>query len=94
LRQNGRYLLKPNDHRNYQRLDSLVQKPGQREWLEKALLTAKYASPINFWAYWKPDEKVPWLLATNMICSRTSLQAYRCWMWIEMDGSQMTNSAS
>jgi hypothetical protein len=83
LRQKGRYMLKPNGQRNYQRLDSLVQKPGQRKWLENALLTAKYAYQVNFLAYWKPGEKDPWLLATNMFCSRTTLQAYRRRMWIE-----------
>jgi len=83
LRQKGRYLIKPDGQCSYQRLDSLVKKPGQSLWLEGVLLTAKYAYPVNFLAYWKPGEKDPWLLATNMICSQATLKAYRCRMWIE-----------
>ena len=83
LRQKGRYLLKPNGQSCYQRLDSLVKKPGQSQWLEVSLLTAKYAYPVNFLAYWKPGEKDPWLLATNLTCSRATLKAYRRRMWIE-----------
>jgi hypothetical protein len=83
LRQKGRYLLKPHGRCGYQRLDSLVQKPGQSLWLEDSLLTAKYAYPVNFLAYWKPGEKDPWLLATNLTCSRATIKAYRRRMWIE-----------
>jgi len=83
LRQKGRYLLKLNGWYCYQRLDSLAKKPGQSQWLEDVLLTAKYAYPVNFLAYWKPGEKDPWLLATNLTCSRATLIAYRRRMWIE-----------
>jgi hypothetical protein len=83
LRQKGRYLLKPNCQHNYQRLDSLVKKPGQSRWLEAALLTAKHAYSLNFLAYWKPGEKDPWLLATNLTSSQATLKAYRRRMWIE-----------
>jgi len=83
LRQKGRYLLKQNDQCSFQRLDSFVNKSGQIQWLEDVLLTSKYAYPVNFLAYWKPGEKVPWLLATNLICSQATLKAYRCRMWIE-----------
>jgi hypothetical protein len=94
LRQKGRYLLRKRDQRDFQRLDSLVKKPGQSQWLETCLLTVKYAYPVNFLAYWKPGEKDPWLLATNLICPQSTRKAYRRRMWIEMDGLQMTNSAS
>lgn len=93
LRQKGRYLLQQKGQRHFQRLDSLVQKPGQSQWLEACLLTAKYAYPVNFLAYWKPGEKEPWLLATNLTAPPATRQAYRRRMWIEMDGLQMTNSA-
>jgi len=43
LRQKGRYLFKTNGQCAYQRLDSLVKKPGQSQWLESVCLTAKYA---------------------------------------------------
>jgi len=83
LRQKGRYLLKQNGRCSYQRLDSLVKKPGQSQWLEDVLLTAKYAYPVNFLAYWKPGEKDPWLLATNLASSQATIKAYRRRMWIE-----------
>jgi hypothetical protein len=83
LRQKGRYLLKQNGRCSFQRLDSLVKKPGQSQWLEDVLLTAKYAYPVNFLAYWKPGEKDPWLLATNLASSQATIQAYRRRMWIE-----------
>ena len=93
LRQKGRYLLHPQGQAHFQRLDSLVQKAGQSVWLEACRLTAKYAYTVNFLAYWKPGEKDPWLLATNLESPRATRKAYRRRMWIEMDGSQMTNSA-
>ena len=64
LRQKGRYLLRQKGLRSFQRLDSLVSKPGQIRWLEACQLTAKYAHSVNVLAYWKPGAKVPWLLAT------------------------------
>mgnify|MGYP001817572191 FL=1 len=83
LRQKGRYLLRRKGQHHYQRLDSLVSKPGQRQWLEACLLTAKYAHLVNFLAYWKPGEKDPWLLATNLVCPQATRQAYKRRMWIE-----------
>jgi len=83
VRQKGRYLLRQQGQRHFQRLDSLVQKPGQSQWLEACLLTAKYAYPVNFLAYWKPGEKDPWLLATNLTGPQATRQAYARRMWIE-----------
>ena len=83
LRQKGRYLLQQPGQRNYQRLDSLVSKPNEKVWLEGGLLTAKYAYPVNFLAYWKPGEPEPWLLATNLNTAQVVLRAYRRRMWIE-----------
>jgi len=83
LRQKGRYLLRKNADADFQRLDSLVSKPGQSQWLEAGLLTAKYAYSVNFLAYWKPGEKEPWLLATNLSSPQATRQAYYRRMWIE-----------
>jgi len=94
VRQKGRYLLRQQGQRHFQRLDSLVQKPGQSQWLEACLLTAKYAYPVNFLAYWKPGEKDPWLLATNLTGPQATRQAYARRMWIEMVCLQMANSVS
>jgi hypothetical protein len=83
LRQKGRYLLRQQGRRHFQRLDSLVQQAGQSVWLENSLLTAKYAYPVNFLAYWKPGEKDPWLLATNLESPLATRKAYQRRMWIE-----------
>ena len=65
LRQKGRNLLRQKGRRTFQRVDSLVSKPGQMQWLEACQLTAKYAYTVNVLAFWKPGEKDPWLLATK-----------------------------
>jgi len=83
LRQIGRYLLRKNGGADLQRLDSLVKKPGQSQWLQSCMLTAKYAYSVNFLAYWKPGEKEPWLLATNLTSPQAIRQAYRRRMWID-----------
>ena len=83
LRQKGRYLLLQKGQSLYQRLDSLVSTPGHSQWLEEGLLTAKYAYSVNFWAYWKPGEKEPWLLATNLTSPQATRRAYFRRMWIE-----------
>lgn len=83
LRQKGRYLLRIKGQPAFQRLDSLVSKPGQKVWLEGCQLTAKYLYPVNFLAYWKPGENEPWLLATDLPDAQKVLKAYRLRMWIE-----------
>lgn len=83
LRQKGRYLLRNSAGTDFQRLDSLVSKPGQSNWLPACQLTAKYAYVVNVLAYWKPGEKEPWLLATNLASPQATRQAYRRRMWIE-----------
>ena len=60
-----------------------MKKPGQTQWLEACLLTVKYAYPVNFLAFWKPGEKDPWLLATNLTCPQATRKAYSRRMWIE-----------
>ena len=83
LRQKGRYLVRKNAQADFQRLDCLVSQPGHSQWLEACLLTAKYAYPVNFLAYWKPCEKEPWLLATNLTSPQATRRAYFRRMWIE-----------
>jgi hypothetical protein len=83
LRQKGRYLVRQAGQVSFQRLDSLVSKPGQHIWLSNCELTIKYAYPVNLLAYWKPGEEEPWLLATNLACPKATVRAYRCRMWIE-----------
>ena len=83
LRQKGRYLFKAKGEHLLHRLDSLVHKPGQKVWLEDCHLTAKYLYPVNLLAYWKPGEKEPWFLATDLSDPQAVLKAYRLRMWIE-----------
>lgn len=83
LRQKGRYLVKQKYKRNTQRLDSLIDQPGQSLWLTQCRLTAKHLYPVNLLAHWKPGEKEPWLLATNLNNPQVVVRAYRKRMWIE-----------
>ncbi len=83
MRQKGCYLLKAKGQSCFKRLDSLVTKPGQKVWLADCQLTAKHRYPVNLLAYWKPGEKEPWLLATDLPDPQAVLKAYRLRMWIE-----------
>jgi hypothetical protein len=83
LRQKGRYMVKKDKNSAFQRLDSLVNKPGQRVWLPDCVLTKKHGFSVNLIAYWKSDEKEPWFLATTFDCPNTTLRAYKRRMWIE-----------
>lgn len=83
LRQKGRISLSTQEAAMWQRLDSLVQQPGQSVWLEDVRFTQRFAFPVNLLAYWQPGEKHPWLLATNLATMRLTLTTYRRRMWIE-----------
>lgn len=83
LRQKGRVNLTTQEVDAWQRLDTLVQQPGQAVWLAEIYLTQRFAFPVNFLAYWQQGEKLPWLLATNLPTQRQTLTAYRRRMWIE-----------
>jgi len=83
LRQKGQYLVLAFGQRSARRLDSLVSKAGEMAWLPKSRFTQLHLWRINILAYWKPGEKEPWLLATNLPQPRLALQAYRRRMWIE-----------
>lgn len=83
LRQKGGDLIKQKYKRTAQRLDSLIDQPGQSFWLMQCRLTARHLYLVNLLAYWKPGEKEPWLLATNLNNPQVILRAYRKRMWIE-----------
>jgi len=83
LRQQPNWLVQSQPTAAWQRLDTLLSKAGQRLWLPASRLTQKYAYQVNILAYWKPGEKVPWLLATNLPTAQAALIAYRRRMWIE-----------
>jgi hypothetical protein len=83
LRQKGRIGLTTQETQAWQRLDTLLQQPGQAVWLLDIYLTQRFAFPVNFLAYWQVGEKLPWLLATNLVTQQQTLTAYRRRMWIE-----------
>ncbi len=68
---------------DWQRLGSVVTRPGQRMWLPGVQLTHKHQRVVNVLAYWAVGEKTPWLLATNLPDPAATLRAYRRRMWIE-----------
>jgi hypothetical protein len=77
------YVFRQQGQAHFRRLDNLVKQAGQSVWLEGIFLTAKYAYPVNFLAYWKTGEKDPWLLATNLESAQATRKAYQRIMWIE-----------
>jgi hypothetical protein len=83
LRQKGRNLLRPAGQESWQRCDQLLTRSGQSCWLSQVSLTQKHAYQTNFQAYWKPGEKDPWLLATNLPTDREAMKLYRTRMWVE-----------
>ena len=82
LRQKGSHLFQ-SDGQPWQRLETLVTKEGQARWLENVFLTQRHRHKCHVLAWWKPGEKEPWLLATNLPSSRAVKRYYRYRMWIE-----------
>jgi hypothetical protein len=83
LRQKGQYLVLAYGQRTAQRLDSLISKSGEMVWLPKSRFTQQHRWRVNVLAYWKPGEKDPWFLTTNLPQPQLALRAYRRRMWIE-----------
>lgn len=83
LRQKGNHLYRSHPDHPWQRVDSLVDRPGQHCWLSAIELTEQRHLPCNFLAYWRPGEKQPWLLATNLPSARQTIQQYKVRAWVE-----------
>lgn len=83
LRQKGSHLLRRSASDPWQRVDSLVVRPGQKCWLTAVQLTYKYQHACHFLAIWQKGEKTPWLLATNLPTSSLARRHYSRRMWIE-----------
>lgn len=64
-------------------LGELIERAGEKRWLEDMLLSRLHAHETNLVLYWKRGETEPWLLATNLPTSREALAAYRRRMWVE-----------
>ena len=67
----------------WQPLGSLLNRAGQRRWLERVPLTQLHAHPTNLLLHWQTGQAQPWLLATNLPDERTARMAYQRRMWIE-----------
>jgi hypothetical protein len=83
LRQKGSTLVDRTLHNDWNRFDTLIDRPGRRVWIGWAHLTKEHVYRTRLLAYWKRKEKGPWLLATNYSSIDQALRAYRCRMWIE-----------
>ncbi len=84
MRQKSSHLVRQHQHQHQWRpLGELIERRGEKVWLERALLSRLHAYQTNLLLYWKKGEKEPWLLATNLGSSRESLCAYKKRMWIE-----------
>lgn len=83
LRHKGSHLYREQEGGLWQRVASLVPDPGQMVWLEGIQLTKQHQYWCNFWAYWRPGEKEPWLIATNLPTARKTRLYYSRRMWIE-----------
>ncbi len=64
-------------------LGELIERRGERVWVEGALLSRLHAHKTNLALYWQRGEKEPWLLASNLPSSREALCVYKRRMWIE-----------
>jgi hypothetical protein len=84
-RQKSSHLVRCSGRREHQwrSLGELIERAGDKAWLEGALLSRSHAHETNLLLYWKRGEKEPWLLATNLPTSREALLAYKRRMWIE-----------
>lgn len=94
LRQKGSHLYRAQPDQPWRRVDSLLDRSGQHRWLPAIELTEQHRLPCNFLAYWRPGEKQPWLLATNLPSARQALQQYKVRAWVEeMFGDFKRNGA-
>lgn len=85
IRQKSSHLARCSGRRGHQwrPLGELIERRGEKTWLEGALLSRLHAHRTNLLLYWKVGEKEPWLLATNLPTPRVALLAYKRRMWIE-----------
>jgi hypothetical protein len=85
LRQKGSHLVcsKQQPQQEWRALGELIERRGERVWLEGALLSRLHAHETNLLLYWERGEKEPWLLATNLLDCGKALSCYRRRMWIE-----------
>jgi len=83
LRQKSNTGVWLNETAGWKSFGSCIQKAGQSIWLGTGCLTQKEIYPVNLLVHWKPKEKEPWCLATNLPDRTLALRFYRRRPWIE-----------
>jgi len=83
MRQKGNTLVKLQGCSAWMRLDSLIKQGDAPRWCPAVTLTLEHKYSVHLLVLWKPGEKVPWRLATNLPTARAALRTYRRRMWIE-----------
>jgi len=86
LRQKSSHLVcseQQPQQQQWRALGELIERRGEKVWLEDALLSRLHAHRTNLLLYWERGEKEPWLLATNLLERGEALSCYRRRMWIE-----------
>jgi hypothetical protein len=83
MRQRSSNLVCSSQQQQWRSLGELIERRGEKVWLEGVLLSCLHAHQTNLVLYWKRGEKEPWLLATNLPSSKEALSAYKKRMWIE-----------
>ena len=94
LRQKGNRLVQKQGSDQWEKIDSLQIKKGQKLWLADILLTKKQKYKSNLLIYWHKGESEPWIIATNLSSAKEPLKQYKIRMWIEeMFGDFKSNGA-
>lgn len=83
LRQKGSHTVRTTPTAAWQRCDQLVTAPGQSCWLTDVELTQAHKHATHFLALWRPGEREPWLIATNLATAYQTQMHYSRRMWIE-----------
>lgn len=83
LRQKSNTLVWSQTENLWKPFGSYVHKAGQSFWIGKTELSQIHSYPVNLLVHWKPGEKEPWCLATNLSDLPTALRFYKRRMWIE-----------
>jgi hypothetical protein len=83
MRQKSSHLVCSQPQQQWRPLGELVERRGEKVWLEGALLSRLHAYQTNLLLYRKKGEREPWLLATNLPSSKEALLGYKKRMWIE-----------
>ena len=66
MRQKSSHLVcsQQQPQQQWRPLGELIERRGEKVWLEGALLSRLHAHETNLLLYWKKGEKEPWLLPT------------------------------